>query len=128
MQYLIDTHVYLWFLSNNRKLSPIHAQIISQRNTKLYFSYVSIWEIVIKASKGKLELQTDIKSFVEYTEKLGIRILNLETRDFEVLSTLPFFHFDPFDRLLISQTKSRDLTLLTSDYAIQKYNSQILIK
>jgi PIN domain nuclease of toxin-antitoxin system len=121
MRYLIDTHAYIWYVEDNKKLSKTALNIIDSPENILYFSVASIWEITIKASLKKLNLKQSISDIFEELEKLNIALLNFTKNDFEILYQLDFFHQDPFDRMLISQAISQNLILISKDSAFEKY-------
>ena len=121
MRYLLDTHAYIWYVEDNKKLSKTALNIIDSSESKLYFSLASIWEITIKASLKKLNLKQSISNIFEELEKLDIALLNFTKNDFEILYRLDFFHRDPFDRMLISQAIAENLTLISKDSAFDKY-------
>ena len=89
----------------------------------VYVSSVSITEIAIKASLGKLELVFDP---LDAAEKSGFEMLDFSARDALILTDLPFHHRDPFDRMLITQAISRKLIIATQDSIIDRYDCQIL--
>jgi PIN domain nuclease of toxin-antitoxin system len=123
MKILLDTCAFLWWISDESKLSPKVIQIIENPETTVLLSTASIWEITIKAKIGKLKLP---KNHEEYLRK------KIEDNNFTPLSislnhTLELFklenhHNDPFDRILIAQAKHEDATLITPDNQIKKYD------
>jgi PIN domain nuclease of toxin-antitoxin system len=121
MKYLLDTHVYIWYVEDNEKLHKKALNIIDSPANRLYFSMASIWEITIKASLKKLNLKQSISDIFEELEKLDISLLNFNKNDFEILYQLEYFHKDPFDRILISQAISKDLILISNDSVFDKY-------
>lgn len=118
MRYLLDTCIVLWALDGNRKELKSHLHIIENPNFELAISVVSYWEIVIKKSLGKLEIDDN---WTSYLDKLGTVWLHLEPGHVKQLEKLPLIHHDPFDRLLIAQAQADQRTLLTNDEKILQY-------
>ena len=125
MNFLIDTHVLIWFITDNTNLpQEIKAQIENTDN-KCYCSIASIWEMAIKHSIGKLELNLDLREIIKITESSLIEILPVTIEHILQTSILPFHHRDPFDRLLIAQAQTENLTLVTKDAAFSAYGVKI---
>ncbi|WP_407435706.1 type II toxin-antitoxin system VapC family toxin [Treponema sp.] len=124
MQYLLDTHTILWYLFGDSRLSESAKQLIELNDC--YYSYISFWEISIKQSKKKLDFSHTIYELEEMCRQAGFRYLPLTLNDFHEVRNLPFHedikHNDPFDRMLISQTKTNDLTIITRDDKIPLYD------
>ena len=116
--YLLDTHIVLWWLSNDPKLPKKAKEIIENSENHILVSAVSVWEIVIKKSLKKLSAPDNIK---EVLEENGIQLLDMTADHALFLQGLPYLHQDPFDRLLISQALVEDLVLVTADKAIAQY-------
>lgn len=125
MKVLLDTHMLLWALDPDPKL-PAKARMIMEdpRNT-LLISVVSLWEITIKSSLGKIELGINFKDLLEQTEKLVAAIIPITSEHLTTLHTLPLHHRDPFDRLIIAQSIRDELFLLTSDKTLSAYGLPI---
>ena len=119
MRYLIDTHVILWFL-NGEKLSHKTAELIV--NGDNYISVVSLWEIAIKMNIGKYHFDGGFYVFNELVKNNGFDILQIKDEYMERLFLLPFIHRDPFDRLIITTAMVENLTIITADENIQKYD------
>ena len=125
MSYLIDTHIFLWFISGNSKLSKSMKQKIEDINTPCFISIASFWEITIKKQLGKLELKLSLKELFQYAERNNIEIIQIAYDHLNQLSKLPNIHGDPFDRLIASQVISEKLTLLSVDENQRKYKLNI---
>ncbi len=123
--YLLDTHTFIWFLSNSSELSSRACTAICS-NTKVYISYGSLWEIAIKKSLGKLKLPYTMHDLVHISHKEYIQLLGFSAEDLDIVEKLPFIHRDPFDRLLIAQAQSRNLTIITRDTIIPQYDVKTL--
>ena len=122
MRLLLDTHIYLWWLQDNRKLSKAgRAKIIAA--DEVFVSSASIWEASIKAGLGKLD--ADIDALVAEIPKSGFIELPLLARHAARLMQLPNIHRDPFDRILIAQAMSEPLRFLTMDAMLQSYSDLV---
>jgi len=119
MKYLLDTHVLLWCLMDNKDLSPKVREKIRDENNIIYVSAVSTWEIVIKKAIGKLDI---IDDFEFALIKSRFTLLPIQISHTLAVSKLPLIHGDPFDRLLVAQCKIEGLTLITQDKNIMKYD------
>lgn len=122
--YLLDTHTLLWFFNDDSNLSENVRQIM-ESHSKLYVSIVSIWEIAIKKSIGKLELNENIKQLAQLCKEQNIEILPIYPNHLDLLQYLPNLHKDPFDRLLICTALYEGLIFLTRDQKIKQYNIDI---
>lgn len=118
---LLDTHTFLWFVNADKKLPKNTSDMIEEDQT-VFVSIASFWEITIKNSLGKLDLDIQVTDLMSSCVDDGLTILPIKASHLEVLKTLPWIHRDPFDRLLISQAISEDLTFVTVDENIKKYD------
>ena len=125
MGYLIDTHIFLWFVSGDKKLPKTLKQKIEDINTPCFISIASFWEITIKKQLGKLELKLSLKELFQYAERNNIEIVQIAYDHLNQLSKLPNIHGDPFDRLIISQVISEKLILLSVDETLRNYKVSI---
>ena len=123
MKLLLDTHTYLWALSEPNRLSKKQIAAMEDPTNKVYISSISITEIAIKASLGKLELSFDP---IDAAERSGFEMLDFSAKDALLLKDLPFHHRDPFDRMLITQAISRKLIIATQDSLIDQYDWRTL--
>ena len=123
MKYLLDTHVMLWFLEDSNELSQKARKILTNGENQLFWSSASYWEITVKISLNELELVSGWQEILT-GEKRENRIQDLPIYEnhCEPSLTLPWHHRDPFDRLLICQALVEDLTLITKDKNIQRYD------
>lgn len=124
MKYLLDTHTLLWYLDYDENLSKTAKNIINTQNC--CYSIATLWEIAIKNSIGKLKLDVPINELSITCEKQNIQILPILPHHINGLIDMPFIHRDPFDRLLISQAKTENLTIITRDAMIKKYDVSTL--
>ena len=123
MSYLLDTHILLWWLEDNKNLSAEAKKVISNPNNLIFVSAVNTWEITIKKALGKLESPDNIESIIKECgfEQLPINIVHTTS-----IEKLEKFHEDPFDRLLIAQSIHENLTLITRDNKILQYQVKTL--
>jgi len=123
MRILIDTHIYLWMLSCPEKLSEIRKYELESPANEVFLSAISIAELMIKKSIGKIEINFDP---INLAKKMGLEILDFSENDAVLLGNLPFYHKDPFDRMLISQSIANKLNLMTDDSKLSQYNCKII--
>ena len=116
--YLLDTHIFLWWISDANRLSKEVFDIISDSSNQIYISSASIWEIAIKESLGKIEIDANLDTIIE---ECGFLELKISAKCANAVKSLPPIHKDPFDRMLIAQAKQWNLTLITIDQFIVKY-------
>lgn len=122
MNILLDTHAFLWFVAGNPRLSEAARVLIEAEDSQPFLSMASLWEIAIKISLGKLELEQSYEVFVPQQLALnGIGILNLSLEHFATIANLPFHHRDPFDRLIAVQSKIEKMPLLSADASFDAY-------
>lgn len=127
MQLLLDTHIFLWYVTGDTRLSIATRDAIDEPNNDVFLSVGSFWEIVIKYELGKLPLPQAPDRFVPAQRKAhGIQSLPFDENDARFLVGLPFHHRDPFDRMLVSQAMARVLTIVTVDPEIRKYSIPVL--
>ena len=121
MNNLIDTHTLIWFLNGEKDLSEKAKQAIEDKDAVNFVSIASLWEIAIKISLGKLELSVPFYKISEQIMNNGFQILPITFEDTLILSSLPFNHRDPFDRIIISQSISSNLTIISKDSSFKSY-------
>lgn len=124
--YLLDTNALLYFLYDSGKLSKRASDIIYHNDEKINVSIVSMWEIAIKSSIGKLEIKSSISKIAETCEKEQFDILSIKPFHLDEIGRLPMIHGDPFDRLIISQAIAENLIIITKDGTIPLYNVKVL--
>jgi len=123
MNYLLDTHVFLWMLSAPSRLSIKARTVIQNPDRAVYVSAVTAVEISIKVSIGKLEVPESLWSEIHAR---GLRELPLRYVHGERLKSLPAHHSDPFDRMLIAQAEVENLTIITHDKKFGSYQARVL--
>ncbi|MEW6423208.1 MAG: type II toxin-antitoxin system VapC family toxin [Bacillota bacterium] len=127
MRALLDTHAFLWWITDDPQLSPRAREIISSGENKLYLSAASGWEMAIKARLGKLHLPGDPELFI--SEQLAVNAIEplaVLMRHALHVYTLPDFHRDPFDRLVIAQARLENLPIITVDPQIACYPVEVI--
>jgi len=120
---LIDTHVFLWWVESPETISARAFSAISDSRNNVFISSVSILEIAVKQSIGKLTPQID---FAKYVPICNLAYLPLSIEQAYAVKDLPLYHKDPFDRALVAQAKLTGLTLVTRDKILTKYDISIL--
>lgn len=118
MNYLLDTHIVLWWLTEPEKLAIKTQKIIKNKAENIFISSISFWEMAIKQSIGKLNLPTNI---LELLTSEGFVIMPVTAKECLAVADLPMLHSDPFDRLLIVQAKLNDLVIITRDEKMTLY-------
>jgi PIN domain nuclease of toxin-antitoxin system len=122
MRVILDTQPFLWWITDAPELSNNARHVIAEESTQCWLSLASCWEMAIKISLGKLRLTTPLDRLVpEQLALNGMRLLNIEFRHVGKISTLPFHHRDPFDRLLVTQALTDDLTVISCDDIFSRY-------
>ncbi len=123
MKYLIDTHTLLWIVTKNKKLSKKVKDIYLNSENQIFISLASLWEMAIKINLKKLSINEPLKDFVKNQIKSNdINILDIKTKHILLLENLPYYHKDPFDRLIISQSINEQIPLLSFDKVFDKYS------
>ena len=127
MRVLLDTHALLWFLNDDRRLSPhAHGVIVDPANDVLV-SVASLWEAVIKASLGRLALAEPFEDLVpEQLAAERIDVLSIDVRHLGALRNLPMHHRDPFDRLIIAQAVAEGVPVVSRDGAFPDYDIDVI--
>ena len=118
---LFDTNVLLWFLAGDKRLPSAIRQSIEDPFGKKYMSIASAWEVAIKISLGKLELEGGAEAFWRVFTDGGFEGLPVSIEAVKRVQTLPFHHKDPFDRILIATAIELGLEIVTSDGEFAKY-------
>ncbi|MFT3882794.1 MAG: type II toxin-antitoxin system VapC family toxin [Gemmatales bacterium] len=127
MKLLLDTHVFLWYITADVKL-PVHfKQSIQDSTNEVYLSAASVWEAVIKHGLGKLPLPSPPALFLPKQRLVhGIEALPIDESAMIQLASLPVLHRDPFDRMLVAQALQHGMTLVTVDPEIRAYPVPVL--
>jgi PIN domain nuclease of toxin-antitoxin system len=122
MNLLLDTHAFLWWVTDDPQLSATVQSMIAEPNNTIYFSVISAWEIIIKYQSGKLKLPEPATTYI--SSRLTTN--NFSTLPVEIahvmgVASLPNYHRDPFDRLLIAQSQVQQIPIATVDNLICQY-------
>jgi PIN domain nuclease of toxin-antitoxin system len=123
MNIIIDTHIFLWALSAPEKIDSHRRNKLQKQTNTIYVSSISIAEIAIKVSLGKLSAEFDA---VKMIEMCGFTQLDFRCEDAALLRDLPAHHKDPFDRMLIVQGMSNQYPIMTDDVKFEKYDCTII--
>ena len=123
MKLLLDTHILLWWLTHDPKLSQAETAIITDPDNLVFVSAATAWEIAVKKMIGKLEAPDDLPIALAANSFLELPITIEHSQK---LYKLPLHHHDPFDRIMVAQAMSEDLTLMTRDAKIAIYDIKII--
>lgn len=123
MRLLLDTHILLWWLTDNLRITPQSREIIQEGTNQVFISAASAWEIAIKSSLGKLRAPADLKDQIETAR---FDVLNVTVDHALAVGYLPDHHSDPFDRMLVAQARFEGLTMVTEDPKIHRYEVAVL--
>ena len=122
MRLLLDTHTFLWFIGGDAALSLYARQLIEDRTNERLLSIASLWEMAIKASLGRLTLTLSFTDLVaEHVHENEIALFGILPHHLDTLTTLPFYHKDPFDRIIIAQSRAENIPILSRDPAFDDY-------
>ena len=121
MRYLIDTHVALWVLKGE-PISEAAKSILDDVTVEVFVSIASAWEIAIKVSTGKLKYTGGVKAFLDDIKLNEFKLLGVEESHVEQVEKLEYHHRDPFDRLLIASAISYDMTFISADENVPRYD------
>jgi PIN domain nuclease of toxin-antitoxin system len=122
MNYLLDTHTFLWFINDDPALSVTAKRLIEDPVNAIYLSIASIWEMAIKVSLGKLDVPSPYTNFIkEQLHENNFAILHIKAEHTGIVATMPFHHRDPFDRLMIAQSQSEDWPIIGIDAVFDAY-------
>jgi len=123
MKIIIDTHIFLWALAEPAKIERNKRTALETVANTIYVSSITIVEIMMKASLGKLAINFDP---VEMAQKSGFELLDFSPQDALPLKEMPFHHKDPFDRMLIAQSISRKYLIMTHDSKFSLYDCKLV--
>lgn len=131
MNYILDTHTFLWALFDHKQISKNASSVILNPGNTIYVSLITFWEIALKFNLGKLSLKNVIPEELPlYAEKSGFEILGLTPAEVSSFYKLPIIrHKDPFDRLIIWQCIQNNFSIISKDIEMaeyKKYGLQII--
>lgn len=118
MRYLLDTHALIWSLEKDKQLSETANNIIADDDNEIFASIVNLWEMAIKMSIGKLQLQYSLEQVIEKIKEYDISLLPIEPSHVLKVRDLPFEHNDPFDRLMIAQCLQEEMAFISNGTCI----------
>jgi PIN domain nuclease of toxin-antitoxin system len=122
MRALLDTHVFVWFIGGEERLSRAARELVQDRENEILISVASLWEIAIKHSLGKLDLERPFAELIpEQLDRQGLGVLSLELKHLAEVDRLPFHHRDPFDRVIAAQALSEGIPVISVDAALDPY-------
>ncbi len=122
MKIIIDTHIFLWAIAGDSKLSKKYIDALQTLSNTIYVSSISITELMIKSSIRKLMIDFDP---INVAKESGFELLDFSAEDAMALKNLPFHHKDPFDRMLISQALNRKFKIMTVDNKFKQYQCKV---
>jgi PIN domain nuclease of toxin-antitoxin system len=125
MIYLLDTHVLLWAALQPERLSATAITVLEDPSSGLMFSAAAMWEVAIKASKGRDDFTVDSRLLRRALLENGYSELPISSQHAVAVGDLPGHHGDPFDRIQIAQARVEGLVLLTSDSVLADYGSPV---
>lgn len=134
MNLLLDTHIALWAISDNPKLSDKAKELIMDPDNTIYFSAVSTWEVMMKHDAPNSSLSLSASDFISYCEEAGYFQLNMTNKhavaasDLDITLAEEHGYKDPFDRLLLAQAKAENYSFLTHDSEFDYYNERCVIR
>ena len=125
MRLLLDTHTFLWFVLNDSRLSEVARDLMGTTDNELLISPASYWEIAIKVSIGKYQVPGSFQDWMDSQILTNdFRVLPIYTSHAAKVAILPFRHRDPFDRLLIAQSLTENIPIISADNKFDQYSVQ----
>lgn len=129
MNLILDTHTFLWQSFEPEKIPKTALSVMENIKSCLYVSTASLWEIGILSSLKRIELNISLKKLTEQSlQDAGVRILPIEPSHIDELRDLPFFHRDPFDRLMIAQAINIGAAIIGKDLVFERYGVERIWK
>jgi PIN domain nuclease of toxin-antitoxin system len=124
---LLDTHTFMWWDSDPRRIPADTFSLMQQPDNHILVSLVSLWEIQIKTQLGKLQLRTPLSEIILYQQsENGITLLSITLQHIMEIDNLSLYHKDPFDRLLIAQSRIETATLISRGSVFKNYDCQVI--
>ncbi|MCU0529640.1 MAG: type II toxin-antitoxin system VapC family toxin [Cyanobium sp. Prado107] len=121
MRLLLDTHAFLWALTDDPRLGPLSRELITRQASAVLLSHVSLWEIAIKHALARADMALSARQAIPWADQSGYDFLPIDLPHLLALEQLPLHHRDPFDRLLVAQAICGPFTLLSADAAFSAY-------
>ncbi len=126
MQYLIDTHVLIWWMTSDNRLSTTAKDLIKSHRNNIYWSVASSWEVSIKYALGKLEFDEPPENLIpSELDKNHIETLAIMNNHAFLAGQLPAHHKDPFDRMLVAQARIESLGVISNDSKFKFYDADV---
>jgi len=127
MRLLLDTHILLWALTDDPRLSiPVRTLLLEPHND-VFFSAASVWEIAIKRTLRRSEMPISATDAIRLFHEAGYEELSISANHTAMVETLPPLHADPFDRLLVAQALTEPMRLITHDRIVASYSTHIFL-
>ena len=127
MRILLDSHVFIWAVTSDPRLTTAQNAYYTGGADELFLSVASIWEMLIKAALGKLTFKAPAAEFIQKEmAKNRIQTLTINFTHLTELEFLPLIHKDPFDRMLIAQARAEKMPILSSDFKLRQYDVPLL--
>jgi PIN domain nuclease of toxin-antitoxin system len=127
MKLLLDTHTFIWWAIQKARISATALAAMQNTQNQLMLSIASLWEMQLKTQLGKLHFNLPLSQLIEDQRRInGLQLLPIEPDHIYALGQLPYHHKDPFDRLLIAQTLTENLPMVSADPAFKAYSVQII--
>ena len=123
MNIIIDTHIFLWALSTPAKLGKTKRSALEDLSNTIYVSSITVAELMIKASIGKIEIDFNP---IEMAAETGFALMDFSAKAALLLKDMPFHHRDPFDRMLVAQSIVENCHLMTNDPKIMQYRCKVI--
>ena len=123
MKYLVDTHIFIWWMKQDKRIKKEIKSILQDPQNYIYLSIATVWEIVIKKKIGKLKVPHDWKVTLKESNFL---LLPISLEHVYKLENLPLHHRDPFDRMLVAQAQVENAALITGDEKLWNYDVALL--
>ena len=124
MKILLDTHLLLWWLEGGLQLPQTARRLVADPENTVFVSAVSLWEIWLKQSLGKLRLPDNFEEALAAESFENLPLTGVQARE---VARLPWLHRDPFDRMLVAQARASRLRLLTADETVASYGDPVLL-
>lgn len=127
MRLLLDTHAFIWWIDDDARLSTVARTLLQDRANGVFVSIASIWEIAIKVGLGRLRMPSELRTFLaDQVARTGFSILPIAFDHAVAVHALPPHHRDPFDRLLIAQSRQEDLPIVSRDWKLAPYGVELV--
>ncbi|MBV5299043.1 MAG: type II toxin-antitoxin system VapC family toxin [Rhodoferax sp.] len=127
MNLLLDTHIALWAITDDPKLSQLARGLIASPDNFVWISAASVWEIAIKRALGRGDMPVSSQQALGFFKQSGYRNLPIDAAHASAVENLPAHHQDPFDRMLVAQALSEPMRLITHDTKVALYSDTIIL-